>query len=54
MPKNGLGQAKLNLDSLSDPGDRFTLGDRLGFGVNGEVFSAVDNDSGINPREVKL
>lgn len=48
MPKSGLGQAKLNLDSLSDPGDRFQLGDLLGSGVNGEVYSAIDNDSGTS------
>uniref|UniRef100_A0A1B6LPF4 Neither inactivation nor afterpotential protein C n=1 Tax=Graphocephala atropunctata TaxID=36148 RepID=A0A1B6LPF4_9HEMI len=54
MPKSGLSPTKLNLDSLNDPGDRFELGELLGSGVCGEVYTATDNEAGGKRVAIKI
>ncbi|XP_046675327.1 neither inactivation nor afterpotential protein C isoform X3 [Homalodisca vitripennis] len=54
MPQSGLSPAKLNLDSLNDPGDRYELGELLGSGVCGEVYSATDNEAGGKKVAIKV
>ncbi|XP_071448821.1 neither inactivation nor afterpotential protein C isoform X2 [Hetaerina americana] len=44
----------INLDSLPEPGNRFSLGDRLGSGVSGDVFEATDSNSGGMKVAIKI
>ncbi|XP_046386617.1 neither inactivation nor afterpotential protein C isoform X2 [Ischnura elegans] len=44
----------VNLDSLPEPGNRYTLGDRLGSGVSGDVFEASDSQSGGMKVAIKI
>lgn len=48
MPAKGLSgvPADIRLESLPDPGNRFTLGAVIGSGVSSTVHEAVDTQSG--------
>lgn len=34
------------MDSIQDPGKRYALKDRVGFGVCGDVYEAIDQQAG--------
>ncbi|CAG9859253.1 unnamed protein product [Phyllotreta striolata] len=44
---------KINLTDIPDPGGRYELGDLLGYGVYGKVYSAVDNQASKKKVAVK-
>ena len=47
MPVKGLSgvPTDIQLESLPDPGNRFTLGSVIGTGVSGTVYEAMDSQS---------
>lgn len=49
MPVKGLSEvpADIRLESLPDPGNRFTLGAVIGSGISGTVYEAVDTQAGL-------
>ncbi|XP_054282333.1 neither inactivation nor afterpotential protein C isoform X3 [Macrosteles quadrilineatus] len=54
MGKGGLSPTKLNLNKLSDPSERYTLGELLGTGIHGNVYSATDNENSGMKVAVKI
>lgn len=38
------------LDSIQDPGKRYMLKNRVGFGVCGDVYEAIDQQAGIHHK----
>lgn len=54
MPPNGLSMTELNLDSLSDPADRYELVEVLGSGVCADVYVANDSQAGKSRFNVTL
>ncbi|CAH0394342.1 unnamed protein product [Bemisia tabaci] len=54
MAQKGLSKDQLNLESLPDPGDRYELGELMGSGVGGEVYEAIDNESGRMKVAIKV
>ncbi|CAG2066587.1 unnamed protein product, partial [Timema podura] len=45
MAKNSP-ESGLQLDQLPDPGDRYSLGQKIGTGVSADVYEATDNQAG--------
>lgn len=44
----------MKIDSLPEPGTRFTLGDVIGEGVCAKVYRALDTENGNRPVAVKV
>ena len=54
MEDNRPPASDLDFEKLPEPGDRFKLSTKLGSGVSGKVYEAIDNQTGKGRGEKKI